>query len=221
MLNWADIDTILLDMDGTLIDLYYDDVIWNDVVPSQYAARTGLSRDAAWRKLYVEVMETATRLDFYDVEFWIATTGLDLDRVHREQAHLIRYRDGVLDFLHAARASGRGTYIATNAHPLSLAVKDSVTDISARVDGTFSSHSFQAPKEDPEFWSRLGEVLDYDPSRTLFIDDNERVLECAVQSGIGHVLGIEQPNSAKSARDNLAFPALGAFADLLPIEPRE
>ena len=221
MVNWSGIDTILLDMDGTLLDLRYDDVIWNDVVPREYARVAGLTHDEAWQKLYVETMQTATRLDFYDVEFWIEATGLDLEEVHREQTHLLRYREGVHDFLAAARASGRGAYLATNAHPISLDVKDSVTNIRELVDGTFSSHTFAAPKEDPAFWRGLRDALDFDPARTLFIDDNEGVLSCAEQVGIGHLLSIRQPNSAKPARDDSAFAALAHFHDLLPIEPRE
>ena len=221
MVNWSDIDTILLDMDGTLLDLRYDDVIWNDVVPREYARRAGITHEQAWEKLYVETMKTATRLDFYDVQFWIDTTGLDLESVHREQTHLLRYREGVHDFLEAARASGRGAYLATNAHPISLDVKDSVTNIRGLVDGTFSSHTFAAPKEDPAFWRGLRDALDFDPARTLFIDDNEGVLSCAEKVGIGHLLSIRPPNSAKPARDDSAFAALGHFHDLLPIDSRE
>ena len=34
MLNWSKIDTVLLDMDGTLLDLHYDSHFWLNVIPA-------------------------------------------------------------------------------------------------------------------------------------------------------------------------------------------
>ena len=41
-LNWNDIDTVLLDMDGTLLDRHFDDHFWLDHVPKRYADRYGM-----------------------------------------------------------------------------------------------------------------------------------------------------------------------------------
>ena len=42
-LNWQAIDTVILDLDGTLIDLYFDHHFWKNVVPQAYAQKFNLS----------------------------------------------------------------------------------------------------------------------------------------------------------------------------------
>ena len=37
MINWKNIDTVLLDMDGTLLDLHFDNHFWQTFVPLRYA----------------------------------------------------------------------------------------------------------------------------------------------------------------------------------------
>ena len=39
-----DIDTVLLDMDGTLLDLHYDNHFWLEHLPQRYAELHGISR---------------------------------------------------------------------------------------------------------------------------------------------------------------------------------
>src|ERR1700736_1757228 len=42
-IDWSKIDTVLLDMDGTLLDLRFDNWFWQELIPSHYAAQNGLS----------------------------------------------------------------------------------------------------------------------------------------------------------------------------------
>ena len=47
MINWSDIDTVLLDMDGTLLDLHFDNYFWTRHVPEAYARKHQLPREAS------------------------------------------------------------------------------------------------------------------------------------------------------------------------------
>lgn len=38
---WQDVDTVLLDMDGTLLDLAFDNYFWQKLVPETWGAKTG------------------------------------------------------------------------------------------------------------------------------------------------------------------------------------
>lgn len=40
---WQDVDTVLLDMDGTLLDLAFDNYFWQKLVPETYGAKQGIS----------------------------------------------------------------------------------------------------------------------------------------------------------------------------------
>ncbi len=218
MVCWADIDTVLLDMDGTLIDLHYDNHLWNVVVPQRYGRRAGMDPARAAEVLYRDMLASKATLDFYDLDYWQRETRLDIDAIHEELAHLIRYRPRAADFVAAVRDSGREAVLATNAHPRSIAVKHRATGLLDAVDGCLSSHDIGAPKEDAAFWQRLAERLGdgYDPVRTLLIDDNVLVLEAAERAGIGQLLGIAAPDSTGAVRTDVPFPVCRDFADILP-----
>ena len=50
-LPWHAIDTVLLDMDGTLLDLHYDNHFWMEHLPQRYAELHGVSRAMAEMEL--------------------------------------------------------------------------------------------------------------------------------------------------------------------------
>ena len=43
--DWENIETVLLDMDGTLLDLHFDNHFWLQHVPVCYAEKHGLSHE--------------------------------------------------------------------------------------------------------------------------------------------------------------------------------
>ena len=40
MIDWNAINTVLLDMDGTILDLHFDNYFWKEYVPQKYAEKT-------------------------------------------------------------------------------------------------------------------------------------------------------------------------------------
>src|SRR3546814_2406990 len=51
LVNWQTADWVLLDMDGTVLDLAFDNYFWRELVPQRYALKHGLSLDAARAEL--------------------------------------------------------------------------------------------------------------------------------------------------------------------------
>ena len=45
MIDWEHIDTVLLDMDGTLLDLHFDNYFWTQHLPGVYARENRLSEN--------------------------------------------------------------------------------------------------------------------------------------------------------------------------------
>ncbi|MXX30348.1 MAG: GMP/IMP nucleotidase [Gammaproteobacteria bacterium] len=214
MIDWTRIDTVMLDMDGCLLDLHYDNCLWNELVPARYGQAQGISADEARQRLYGHLLGKDRDLEFYCIDFWTRRTGLDIAALHHELAHLVDYRPGAAAFLDWLRGRAR-TLLVTNAHRASLAVKDRYSGLSQRLDGMLSSHDFGAPKESGAFWDRLPGAEPFDPARTLFIDDTRTVLDAANDHGIGHLLTISQPDSGRPPRDNLEYPAFNDFNELI------
>jgi 5'-nucleotidase len=215
MIDWSTIDTVLLDMDGTLLDLEFDNVLWNQHVPLQYAERHGVSLAEAQAFVSSHCDRTMHTLEYYCLETWARTTRLDLIGMHHTLRHLIRYRPHAQSFLTQLRTRGKRLVLVTNAHRDGLTIKDEVTGLVRAVDRAVSSHDYAAPKESQAFWHQLATGERFDPARTLLIDDNDRVLAAAAEFGIGQLLSVTQPDSALPPRVVLAYPAFNYFDELL------
>ncbi|MEM9620840.1 MAG: GMP/IMP nucleotidase [Pseudomonadota bacterium] len=214
LLDWSKIDTVILDMDGTLIDLNYDNHVWNDLVPVAYAEAANLSLTQAKQNLHEHMAEIHGTIQFYNFDYWSNYCGINMVAIHELVTEMIAYRSGVLEFLEWLNDSGRQTIIATNAHRDSVVIKNRFTNIEAVVPKLVSSHDYGYPKEDPRFWASLQHQHPYTPSHALFVDDNEPVLDAAALAGINHLLCVSEPDSDRPLRTNLSYPSFNCFSEI-------
>lgn len=194
-IDWDNVDTCVLDMDGTLLDLYFDNQFWHEHLPLRFAELSGMHADAA--RTHVRATLTAARgtLTGYCIDHWSEVFGLELNALEHELRDLIQVRPCSREFLTALRDHGIRLLLATNAPPRSLARKLEQTGIGSYFNEIISSHDFGYPKEFDEFWQALANRFTVEPSRTLFIDDNLAVLTAARRFGIRYLFGIAQPDS--------------------------
>jgi len=215
LVDWQDIDDVFLDMDGTLLDLHYDDHFWQEHLPQRYAEIHGRDETDARNELERVFKSHQGTLNWYCVDFWTQELGLDIANLKEETRHLIAIHDGVLDFLHYVEKLGKPRILVTNAHRKVLNLKMEHTEMERCLDKIVSSHDLGLPKEDPQFWSKLQSLLAYDPQKTLFVDDNIEVLDSAKKYGIKHLYTISQPSSQKPKREKLPYPIIENFRQLI------
>ena len=217
MLNWAHIDSVLLDLDGTLLDLHYDNYFWREFVPARYAQNRSLSLTDAKAKLLPRMLELQGTLEWYCVDFWSRELDLDILALQTELRHLIKLRPGARSFLSYLQTRPQRVILATNAHLKSVALKFQQTGLAPLFDRVITSHELGHPKEEQAFWEKLHLLEAFDPKRTLFIDDNLTVLEAAACYGIGHLLAVSRPDLTQPLRTLPGgFTGLDHFDDLLP-----
>jgi putative hydrolase of the HAD superfamily len=216
MLEWSLIDTVLLDMDGTLLDLNFDNHFWQEFVPQRFAALHGLSLDDAKRELQPRFKAMEGRLEWYCLDYWSRELSLDIAGLKMELAGLIAVHPHVTEFLEAVRNSGRRLLLVTNAHRDSLDLKMEKTCLQAFFDAIISSHDFGLAKEQSGFWQILQERHVFEKSRCLLVDDSLSVLRSARAFGIAHLISISQPDSRAPKRDITEFPAIVDFRALMP-----
>lgn len=216
MIDWNKIHWVLLDMDGTLLDLHFDNYFWMEYMPIKYAEHHGLPLDQAHRSLGEQYRSQIGSLNWYCLDFWTETLGMDVIGFKHEVDHLIQVRPCVREFLDAIRAGGRRAVMVTNAHLKSLNLKMDRTGLDRHLDRLLSSHSLGLAKEQAGFWERLREVEAFEPSRTLLIDDSLPVLDCARAYGIGHTLAVRRPDSRQPAKDVADYSAIDSFQSIMP-----
>lgn len=216
MIDWKAIDTVLLDMDGTLLDLHFDNHFWQAHVPLRYAEAKGLPHEVARDELMARYHARAGTLEWYSVDFWATELELDIMALKEEVAHLIQVHPSVVDFLAATRAAGRRIVLATNAHHKSLTLKMARTGLEPHFDALVSSHALGAAKEQRGFWEKLRQVEPFDPARTLLVDDSLPVLDAARDYGIAHLIAVRTPDTKLPPKDTRGYPTIDSFADLMP-----
>lgn len=216
MINWEDIDSVFLDMDGTLLDLNFDNHFWQEFVPRRFAERNGLTGEQAKTLLAPRFRAMEGRLEWYCLDYWSEQLDLDIAGMKEEVAGLISVLPHAVEFLEAARAACKRLVLVTNAHRKSLGLKMEKTSLHVFFDRIVSSHDLGAPKEDPEFWRKLGGIESFTPLRTLMVDDSLPVLRSARAFGMGHVLAVRRHDSTRPSRVITEFPAIEDFREIMP-----
>jgi putative hydrolase of the HAD superfamily len=218
MVNWSKLNTVFLDMDGTLLDLHYDNHFWLEHLPKRYAEHFQVTPAQARDKIIPLITAARGQLKWYCTDHWSELLRLNVAMLKAETRDRIAYRPHVTDFLKAVRAKGLNCVIVTNCHPDPLALKLEVTGLDRHVDAIVSSHQLGKPKEDPAFWRDLQQHAPFDPRTTLLVDDSIPVLESAIAAGISQCLAILAPDSQKPPETaHPLIPSIAHFDELLPL----
>jgi 5'-nucleotidase len=214
--DWNAIDTVLLDLDGTLLDLAFDTFFWWHHIPTVYGAPRSLRTEEAREQLKPRFRACEGTLNWYCVDYWSRELGLDVPALKRAASDRIGWLPGAEEFLQLLRARGKRVVLFTNAHPEALRIKDERTGVTRYFDAVYSSHTFGAPKENPEFWTRIREAEPFDPARSIFIDDSPPVVRAARATGIRWVYALRRPDSSGAPRvHDERFPVTDSVADFL------
>jgi len=213
-IDWKEIDTVLLDMDGTLLDKYFDDYFWEKYVPKVYADANKLSAEDAEKELLAKYKSVESTLQWTDLNYWTSQLGLDIPQLKRDIRHLINVHDNVVPFLHFIRSSGKKLCLVTNAHPITLEIKLEKAGIGSYFDTIICSDEVGEAKENVSFWTRLEDHISFDKTRTLFADDTEKVLRSARAYGIEYLIHVARPSSRIPVRFSDEFLSVVNFKEL-------
>ncbi len=216
LVDWDSVDTVLLDMDGTVLDLNFDNSFWLRHLPRYYADAHGISAEEAWTRLAPMFNYWRGRLEWYCVDHWSRELKLDVAALKACHADLIRVLPGVEGFLGRVRAWGKRLWLVTNAHPASLELKMATTQLGSAFDLILSSHQLGYPKEDMRFWPLFVARHPFEPHRTLMADDSQPVLEAARRFGVAQVCAITHPDTQQPAKQMAWSPAVQGLSSLLP-----
>jgi putative hydrolase of the HAD superfamily len=212
---WAQIDLVMLDMDGTLLDRHFDDYFWEHFVPEVYARNNQLTGDVARQQLRKKYQAREGTLAWTNLDFWSDELGLDIPVLKIQVDHLIAIHPYVVLFLEYCRGLGKRVWLVTNAHSKTLDIKMAKTALRDHFDRLICAEEVGVAKEDPGFWQRLQCLHAYNPERTLLVDDTEKVLVSAAQGGIQKLICVARPSSRAAIRHSQQFTSITYFKELI------
>lgn len=214
-IDWATIETVFLDMDGTLMDLAFDNYFWHEFVPDKYSKANGLEYAQAKELLIDMYKNRRGTLSWYCTDYWTEKLGLNIAALKREIAPRVSLFPLANEFLDWLRIQNKRVVLLTNAHMDSVDVKLEETGIRNKFDRIISSHQYGHAKEAEQFWPILAENEKHFPTKTLLIDDNIAVLHAARRYGIRYLLSIHQPDTTQPRQDTQGFTAIDRFDEIV------
>ena len=213
-IDWQNIHTVFLDMDGTLLDLHFDNHFWLEHMPKRYAEKHNISVEKASEELRQKTTAIEGSLNWYCLDYWQESLDMDIVSLKHEVAERIAVRDNVIIFLEFLRSVNKRVVLLTNAHQKTVDLKFSYTDIEQYFDRIITSHDIGIAKEQTGFWEALALQEDFSKDNSLFIDDNLDVLNTAKEFGIEYLLAISQPDSQQAIKDTQNFIPIECYTQL-------
>jgi len=191
---WDQIDDVLLDMDGTLLDRHFDNFFFEEELPRRYAVLQGLPFEESRERLMAMYRSVEGELAWTDLHYWTDRVGIDVVAMHKELNHMIGFLPGAEEFLRQLRQMGKRVTVITNAHQTGVAVKAAKTGLDQHVDRIVDAFEVGYLKMRPEYWPSCQQLVGFEPRRSLYVDDDESCLDAAKRFGIVEII-----HSAKSS----------------------
>lgn len=215
MIDWQKIETVLLDMDGTLLDKHYDDYFWEHYIPEIYSKKNSVSENEARRFLLKKYKSREGTLDWTDLDYWSEQLDLDIPALKIKIDHLIQVHPYVVDFLKQCQKMAKKLYLVTNAHSKTLDIKMNKTSLSGYFEQTICAAEIGVAKEDPIFWEGLAEIINFRKESTMLAEDTEKILFSAQNYGIEHLIFVAKPSSQAPVRHSTDFHSIEYFNELM------
>ncbi|WP_024850481.1 GMP/IMP nucleotidase [Hydrogenovibrio kuenenii] len=213
---WQNIETVLLDMDGTLLDLHFDWHFWMTYLPSIYAKENHLTVDEANKIIHKKIHSQTGTLNWYCLDYWSQELQLPVAELKRDLKHMIQAHPEVINFLKKLKGLNKTVIMVTNAHRDSLAIKLEMTEIGDYFDAMVSAHDYGIPKENAEIWQKIQHDFPYNPETTLLVDDNIHALQTAQDFGIKYCLAATHVSPNMDKVDPKGFPNFETFDEIMP-----
>jgi FMN phosphatase YigB (HAD superfamily) len=181
------VKVVSLDMEGTLIDHSFSNVIWDQELPRLYAEKHGCGLDTALTRVEAEYCEVgAERIEWYDVDYWFRRWGLEVDwrQLIRGHAHLIKVYPEVAEALQKLR---RVYPIVVSSNTIREFLELQLEAVGGRFDRVFSAPSdFKMVKRDEGFFRKILDALTLEPYQLAHVGDHKEFDYYAAKS-----LGVE------------------------------
>jgi HAD superfamily hydrolase (TIGR01509 family) len=195
-----DIDCMLVDMDGVILDNTYDNNFWQNQIPGVISKNKNISFEDA-KRLAIQIFNYKKNTkDWYDVDYWSNMLNVDIEAEKRSSISFDRIQlyEGVTETLNKLKDNFR-LILITNAHRKTLNIKLEKYDLNPYFENMVCAHELYYVKENIQLWYMLKSRFKLDYTKTLLIEDTINNIKVGLSAGISQAvyLGDESYEDSK------------------------
>jgi HAD superfamily hydrolase (TIGR01493 family) len=178
---------VSFDLDGTLVDAKYGDMVWNHGIPEEYSKKHGISFDEA-RTVVMDQYRSVGDSDllWYEIDHWLKRFGLPVraDDLLRRYETFIKPLPGAIEVIQYLK--DRYTLvIASNAARIFVEKELEYTDLAHYFNHIVSATTdYRVVKKEPDFYRKLCSSLGVSQEDIVHVGDH-RIFDFEVPSGLG------------------------------------
>lgn len=187
-----DAKIISFDLDGTLVDMNFDDIIWQKEIPSSFAKKNNVSFEEA-RKIvfseYYKALFIEKTRRWTDVEFWFERFDLGSveDMLREAEKHVIIYED-TLEILKYLKEKYK-LIIISNAHLKFIDVKLRREGLRDYFDKIISAPEELGMNKNKSIFLTVADLLGVKPSEMVHVGDSiQSDFDAATIAGLNAIL---------------------------------
>jgi putative hydrolase of the HAD superfamily len=184
-----DIDCMLVDMDGVILDNTYDNNFWQNQIPGVISKNKNISFEDA-KRLAVQIFNYKKNTkEWYDVDYWSNMLNVDIEAEKRSSISFDRIQlyEGVTETLNKLKDNFR-LILITNAHRKTLNIKLEKYDLNPYFENMICAHELHYVKENIQLWYMLKSRFKLDYTKTLLIEDTINNIKVGLSAGISQAV---------------------------------
>lgn len=178
---------ISFDLDGTLVDAKYGDMVWNHGIPEEYSKKHCISFDEA-RKAVMDQYRTVGDADllWYDIRYWLKRFGLSVtaEELLERYETFIKPLPGAKEVVECLK-DRYALVIASNAARIFVEKELEYTELAQYFSRVISATTdYRIVKKEPGFYGKLCVDLGVSQEEIIHIGDH-RVFDFEVPLSLG------------------------------------
>ena len=185
----------LIDLDGVILNLDYDNFFWQKHIPKVYAELHKISfKDACLVTKQIFNYKRKTK-DWYDIDYWSNMLNVDIKKEKEDNIEKIDIMKGAVEFLESLVKKNKNLFLITNAHEKTLKIKLKKYNIKKYFKDIICSHQLSYIKEEIQFWYILKNKLNISFKNSVLIEDTLDNLIAAHSAGLENLIYISKEES--------------------------
>ncbi len=191
------LEIISFDVDGTLVDLEYNDLIWFKEIPELVAKKKKISFEKSLKYVHKEYNKLGEHnLNWYDINYWVTYFGLEVspEDILKKYESQVKIFPEVISLLEELKK--KFILIVITAMPREF-LTPKIKKIEKYFKFSFSALSDFKELKNSEIYSKISKALNVHPEQILHIGDHWDFDYLAAQKAGMNALYLDRSNTKK------------------------